>query len=135
MTPRRACAAWRDSAAGPLVRPYAMTRGRTRAADSALRRGTMVVAADRPTARRTGGTAREPAELPEWSADHDRILRICRTPAAVGDLANQLEIPLMVAGVLVTDLLDTGRLEIPLSPVREPDQALLQAVLDGIKRL
>lgn len=106
------------------MRPYALTRGRTRATEGALRRGTLVVAAERPS------------EVDdEWSADHERILARCRTPASVGDLARALDVPLMVAAVLVTDLLDAGRLEVPLSPVREPDQALLQAVLDGIKRL
>ncbi|MBK0870616.1 DUF742 domain-containing protein [Saccharopolyspora sp. HNM0986] len=163
---------WRDSAAGPLVRPYAMTRGRTRADEIELHRTTLVVATGDPP-RAAGPTPRHAAEpVPsdaadptpdtadqtpdaadsapphaadsapphaadsaEWSADHERILRLCRKPASIGDLAAALEVPVMVATVLVADLLHSGELAVPLAPTREPDQALLQAVLDGIRRL
>lgn len=146
---------WRDSAAGPLVRPYAMTRGRTRADETELHRTTLVVATGDPPravdSRATGSTPRHaaesvPSDAPdstpphaadstEWSADHERILRLCRKPASIGDLAAALEVPVMVATVLVADLLHSGELAVPLAPTREPDQALLQAVLDGIRRL
>ncbi|MBQ6642814.1 MAG: DUF742 domain-containing protein, partial [Saccharopolyspora sp.] len=87
---------WRDSAAGPLVRPYAMTRGRTRADEIELHRTTLVVATGDPprTAGPTPRHAAEPvpsdaadptpdaadsapphaADSAEWSADHERIL-------------------------------------------------------------
>lgn len=148
---------WRDSAAGPLVRPYAMTRGRTRADEIELHRTTLVVATGDPP-RAAGPRPRHAAEpvlsdaadptpdaadsapphaadSAEWSADHERILRLCRKPASIGDLAAALEVPVMVATVLVADLLHSGELAVPLAPTREPDQALLQAVLDGIRRL
>ncbi|MEU6132627.1 DUF742 domain-containing protein [Saccharopolyspora sp. NPDC047091] len=124
MTSRRAGGdGWRDSAAGPLVRPYAMTRGRTRAAAAELDRGTLVVAVP------------EPSDAVEWDADRERILLLCAQPRSIADLAAALEIPVVVAKVLVSDLLDEGDLSIPLTPQREPDHALLQAVLDGIRRL
>ncbi|MFR9732143.1 DUF742 domain-containing protein [Saccharopolyspora sp. MS10] len=114
---------WRDSAAGPLVRPYAMTRGRTRAAAAELEQDTLVVAVPEPEARE------------EWDADRERVLELCDRPRSVADLAAALDIPLVVAAVLVSDLLDSGDLSVPLAPPREPDHALLQAVLDGIRRL
>lgn len=124
MTSRRAATGgWRDGAAGPLVRPYALTRGRTHAAAAELDRATLVVAAP------------EPAASDEWDADRERILLLCAQPRSVEDLAAALEIPLVVAKVLVSDLLDNGDLSVPLTPLREPDYDLLQAVLDGIRRL
>ena len=114
---------WRDSAAGPLVRPYALTRGRTRAAAAELEQGTLVVAVPDPEAGE------------EWDADRERILELCAQPRSIADLAAALEIPLVVATVLVSDLLDSGDLSVPMATPREPDHALLQAVLDGIRRL
>ena len=115
-----------DSPAGPLVRPYTMTRGRTRPRDgtAGLDMITVVMAAHEP---RTG--ALEP--------EQEAILRLCRKPMSVAELSARLDLPLTVVKVLLSDLVAEGdvrtRAAVPVSQL--PEKKILQAVLDGIRRL
>jgi hypothetical protein len=116
---------WIDEAAGPLVRPFAMTKGRTRPANKQLNLITMVVS-ERP--------------LPEVSGltpEHERIVDLCKEAASVAEIAAHLDLPLVVAKVLVSDLMETGHVIVrsPARTVHTPDKHLLQAVLNGIRRL
>lgn len=115
-----------DSPAGPLVRPYTMTRGRTRPRDGTARLDmiTIVMAAHDP-----GSGSREP--------EQEAILRLCRKPMSVAELSARLDLPLTVVKVLLSDLVADGdvrtRAAVPVA--RLPEKKILQAVLDGIRRL
>jgi hypothetical protein len=116
---------WYDEEAGPLVRPYSVTRGRTRPDRDDLNIITLVVSMEREN------TSLDP--------EYVQILRLCRTPLSIAEISAKLGLPLVVVKILVADLIE-GRLLIfrsPASPLSTttPDLKLLQAVLDGIRRL
>ncbi|GAA4420480.1 DUF742 domain-containing protein [Actinokineospora soli] len=116
---------WYDEAAGPLVRPYAMTRGRTRPNAPNLNLVTQVRASALPA---------EPGAL---SPEHLQILEICHTPLSVAEVAAYLDVPLVVVKVLIGDLIERGHVVagalFQTSDIN--DTKLLQAVLDGIRRI
>lgn len=116
---------WLDDAAGPLVRPYAMTRGRARPANNNLDMLTMV------------GAARAVNHTSGLSLEHERVVELCQWPVSVAELGATLGVPLMVAKVLVSDLVNSSDIVVrrPAETVQGPDTNTLQAVLDGIRRL
>ena len=118
---------WYDDEAGPLVRLYAVTRGRGRSARPHLNMLTLVVAE---------GFGPPPRPEPEYTS----ILRLCRTPQSVAEVSAQLHLPLTVTKILIGDLIEEGRLNFrtPPPPPTDngtPDVGLLQAVLNGIRAL
>ncbi|TMQ96620.1 DUF742 domain-containing protein [Actinomadura soli] len=92
---------WLDAAAGPIVRPYAVTRGRTRANGEPLDIVAILVA-----------TGRRPADPGRLSRHQRRLLALCRRPHALADLASDLDLPLGVIRVLVGDLIDSGLVDV-----------------------
>lgn len=116
--------AWYDDAAGPLVRPYAVTGGRTRSDRYDLDLITLVVAID-PDAH---------AGLVE--PEHAQVLRVCAYPSSVAEVAARLDLPLGVAKVLISDLIDRNYIIFRSSwqPVT-PDLDMMQRVLNGIRNL
>lgn len=116
---------WVDEEAGPLIRPYAMTKGRTRAENHELDLITLVV------------STRPPDPISGLSSEHERIVEFCGRPISVAEVAANLDVPLMVAKVLLSDLMSTGAViaRPPIKTVQAPDRDILQAVLDGIRRL
>jgi hypothetical protein len=117
---------WFDGAAGPIVRPYAMTRGRTRPRGAALDLISIVVAADPPYVDRHG-----------LDPEHLDVLAVCRRPIPVADIASELDLPLGVVRVLLGDLRDRGLIEVrpPASAARPLDEQILRQVLDGLRAL
>ncbi|MBB5915331.1 hypothetical protein BJY24_004243 [Nocardia transvalensis] len=116
---------WFDDEAGPLVRLYAVTRGRGGGARPELNLLTLVVDAGRGPSGHTE---------PEYAT----ILRLCRTPQSVAEISAQLRLPVAVTKILVGDLVDEGRLLFrspPSTGTGSPDIGLLQAVLNGIRAL
>lgn len=115
-----------DSAAGPIVRPYAMTRGRTRARGEALDLISIVVGAD-------------PASVDRYGLDpeHLEVLAICRRPTPVADIASEIDLPLGVVRVLLGDLRDKGLIDVrqPAATTQSPDERILRQVLDGLRAL
>ena len=111
---------------GPLVRPFAVTRGR---AGKDLRRLdilTMVVA------------TRTEADVTGLDREYREILRLCQHQAlSVAEVAAHMNLLLAAVKVLVGDLIDAGYLlSRPPRPAAErPDIKLLQAVLDGVRKL
>lgn len=82
----------------------------------------------------------ESDSAPGMQSEHARILRICRHPTAVVELASELGLPVSVVKILVSDLLDTGRVSarqpssaLAAAPVL--DLAVLERVRDGLKSL
>ena len=118
-------ASWCDEAAGPLVRPYAMTGGRARPANAELDMMTMLC------------SMRPPNQVSGYPVEHERVIDLCQQAMSLAELAATLDVPVVVAKVLVSDLVDAGDLVIrpPVTAVAAPDTHLLQAVLDGIRRL
>ncbi|MFC6012274.1 DUF742 domain-containing protein [Nocardia lasii] len=117
---------WFDDAAGPLVRPYAVTRGRTMGAAHDLDMLTVVVAVHpAPTLRRP-----EP--------EYRMIAQLCKRPQSVAEVSAVLKLPLAVTKILVGDLIAEGHL-IFRAPVTADagagDLNVLRAVLDGIRKL
>ncbi|TDD35169.1 DUF742 domain-containing protein [Actinomadura sp. KC06] len=92
---------WLDAAAGPIVRPYAVTRGRTRPNGEPLDIVAILVA-----------TGRRPADPGRLSRHQRRLLALCRRPHALADLASDLDLPLGVIRVLVGDLIDSGLVDV-----------------------
>jgi hypothetical protein len=115
---------WLDSEAGPVVRPYAVTKGRT---SSATAFGLIDVIVT------TGG---RPPDHFRPGPEHRRIISACRRPVPVVDLTSEMDLPLGVVRVLLGDLAEAGMLRI-VSAQREtrPDQRLLRMVLDGLESL
>jgi hypothetical protein len=116
---------WLDEASGPLIRPYALTRGRTRPTRPELDMVTQLLTSWR-VPDRSG-----------LSVEHLEILNLCVRPLSVVEVAAFLDTPIVVAKVLASDLIERGDLvagATARAPVR-PDRKLLQAVLEGVRRL
>ena len=119
---------WVDRNAGPVVRPYALTGGRTRPAGALLDLITVIVASS---------LALGPDDSLGLSPEHRRILGLCRGPATVADVASTTALPLGVVRVLVADLIGQGRVTVLAArPAgEEPSTAMLKEVLNGLRAL
>jgi hypothetical protein len=113
---------WLDDAAGRLVRPFTVSNGRTRPS-VALDLMSQVMA--------TGATP-----LGYLGPEHAQALDLCRAPVSVAEIAAHLRLPAAVTKVLLSDLVDTGVLTTkpPAYHHQPTDRALLEAVLDGLRR-
>ena len=121
----------RDEPTGALVRPYAVTRGRTRPRlDIALEALVETTVRGRATASGSGG-----------GREHQYIAALCDGRVqSLAEIAARLQLPLGVARVLIADMATDG-----LVAVHEPtilddsDDAmgteLLERVLSGLRRL
>ncbi|MER6172245.1 DUF742 domain-containing protein [Streptosporangium sp. NPDC001681] len=114
---------WLDREAGPIVRPYTMTRGRTRAAGAHFDLMAVVVAVRAP--RR---------DLPP---EHMSILNACRAPISVAELAGETGLAVGVLRVLLGDLRDHDLITVrlPAAPSAVPRENLLRDLLAGLKAL
>jgi hypothetical protein len=112
---------WFDEEAGPLVRPYAVTGGRTRAVHPELDLITLVITLH--------------LDVRSWPGEpeYDAILRMCGSPTSVAEISAALQLPLGVVKVLVGDLIERHQVMVRSSAA--PDTTMLQAVLEGIRRI
>ena len=127
---------WADAAADDedaeksLVRAYTITQGRTASARDDLTLITVISTVAAPEDRHS-----DRGLQPE----HRLILRLCRTPVALAEVAAGLNLPVAVTKILVDDLIVRGRVSArpPLTVTvgQEPDMILLQAVKDALLRL
>jgi hypothetical protein len=117
---------WFDDAAGPVVRPYAVTRGRTRSRGQTLNLIAVVIGAVPST---TDRRSLEP--------EHLRLLARCRRPVTIADLASDLELPVGVVRVLLGDLINRGLATVSAPALTEyaRDEAVLRMVLDELYSL
>lgn len=117
---------WVDDHAGPVVRPYAMTRGRTQPV-----RGTFdlisLVTATVTTA--TPDVGMEP--------EHLAIIRMCQRPLSVAELAAHLNLPLGTVRVMLGDLLDRRLVHVhdPHTAGTRPDADIIEAAIHGLRAL
>ncbi len=119
------------------VRPYALTGGRTRFGHVLLVEtfvATVDATIDGPRARlelTSGGIGA--GVMPELRA----IVELCRRMRSVAEISALLRIPLGVVRVLLSDLADQGRIRVYGTghAPGQPDRALLERVLGGLRRL
>lgn len=132
---------WFDDAAGPVVRPYAMTRGRTRssAQDVQLDLIALVIAEPVEPDGRTGRAGDDPLlDDHTLAPEHEDIVASCRrSPQSVAELAAELDVPLGVVRVLIGDLIDADLVRVtrPVPPAELPDESILREVINGLRAL
>ncbi|MFB7912829.1 DUF742 domain-containing protein [Streptomyces sp. NPDC056061] len=115
------------------VRPYSLTGGRTRFGHVLLVE-TFVAALEAPEERRElANDASVGRLMPELQA----IVEICRRMRTVAEISALLKMPLGVVRVLLSDLADQGKIRVYGTGhgTGQPDRALLERVLDGLRRL
>jgi Protein of unknown function (DUF742) len=122
---------WYEDETGPMVRPYTVTRGRTRPSGArAIDLMSRVTALD--------------AGAPGPDVDHARAALldlIRRGPRPVVELAADADLPLTVLRVLLGDLAEAGLIRID-APRRHPagddpatDPGLLREIMERLKEL
>jgi Protein of unknown function (DUF742) len=111
-------------------RLYTITGGRSRVEADVFDLVTLVIAECDPTAA--------------MQSEHATILRFCRTPRAVVEIAAHLRLPISVSRILLCDLLDAGRITARHPGASTPRRGhdlqyahpdLLKEVLVGLRRL
>lgn len=115
-----------DEDPGPLVRPFAVTRGRAGKDLDKLDIITLVVA------------VRPDTDVAALDREYGEILRMCqRRPLSIAEISAHLNLLVAAVKVLVSDLINSGHLifRSPTPPSGRPDIKLLQAVLDGVRKL
>jgi hypothetical protein len=118
---------WLDAQAGPVVRPYALTRGRTRHSGEAFDLVATVTA--------TRGRVVDPSVL---APEHISVLRLARAPTTVVDIVSDVDLPLGVVRILLADLRELGLVAIraPASTkAQQVDRNTLREVLHGLRGL
>ncbi|MGC0333554.1 hypothetical protein RKD23_006544 [Streptomyces sp. SAI-170] len=129
--PREPGSQWYDGEAGPIVRPYAMTGGRTRPAPTGVRFDLIALVTLDPAAP---GAEDDAALGPE----HRALVDLCRTETqSVAELAAGTDLPVGVVRVLLGDLLELGRVTVtrPVPPAQLPDERILREVIEGLRAL
>ncbi|WP_457034426.1 DUF742 domain-containing protein [Kitasatospora sp. P5_F3] len=116
-----------DHDSGPLIRPFAMTGGRTRPRyELALE---ALVSANV-----------SPDRLASMLPEHQRICTLCTEVKSVAEVSALLNLPLGVARILVADLAEAGLVAIHQPAAggesgNQPDVTLLERVLSGLRKL
>ncbi|MET8285360.1 DUF742 domain-containing protein [Streptomyces sp. NPDC048448] len=122
---------WYDNEAGPLVRPYAMTGGRTQSGPTGVRFDLIALVTLDTTA---SGADDESLLGPE----HRHLIDLCRVETqSVAELAADTDLPVGVVRVLLGDLLERGRVTVsrPVPPAQLPDERILHEVIEGLRAL
>jgi hypothetical protein len=117
---------WFDREAGPVVRPYAVTRGRTRPGNEEFDLISVVFA-----------TGVQPAGTVWLGPEQQYMLNMCQRPVTVADVASDVDLPLGVVRVLLSDLSEQGLVKVLSTPPpgQPTDASVLRNVLDGLKAL
>ncbi|GAA1182107.1 DUF742 domain-containing protein [Streptomyces hebeiensis] len=107
-------------------RLYTLTQGRSRSDTDTFDLVTLVVAESDPS--------------PGMQSEHAAILRMCRSPTAVVEIAAELGLPGSIVRIMLADLLDTGRISArhprtERAADRLPDPDILEQVLVGLRNL
>ena len=118
---------WLDREAGPIVRLYALTQGRTQPTGQAPLDLIDVVEA----------TRLRPSEAFRPTPEHRRILGSCARAVSIADLASEIDLPIGVVRVLLGDLIHQGLIKVysPASGEPASEDRLLRKLLDGLHAL
>ncbi len=107
-----------------LVRPFVIAGGRPIPSRNHFDHHTLVIS--RP------GTPRS-----HLTAEHRRVVELCLPGAlSVAEIGSHLDLPVSVLCFPLADLMDTGHIttRAPIPTAQLPDEDLLRAVLDGLRR-
>jgi hypothetical protein len=119
---------WVDDEAGPVVRPYAVARGRTKSTSTALDLLARVALTGQPA----------PAQA-DLGTQHRRLLNCVAGHARpIAEVASELNLPVQVVRVLLGDLLGYGLVTVRPPRSREassPAESLLREVISGLRAL
>ncbi|GAA1948300.1 DUF742 domain-containing protein [Kitasatospora viridis] len=123
---------WFDDEAGPVVRLFSMTRGRTRPAGDEFFDLISMVSARAPQEV-------DPVEpAPPLDPEHHALLDLCAdAPLSVAELGSFTDLPVSVVRVLLGDLHDAALIDVtrPVAPAELPDERLLRDVINGLRAL
>jgi len=117
---------WYGDDSGPMVRLYALTRGRARPSGEVLDVIALVVAVTDPEQDLT------------LSPEQATLLSLCRdTMLSVAELSARANLPLNITRVLLADLHEDGHVQVtePTAPNRLPNDYILREVLNGLRSL
>lgn len=108
------------------VRPYARTGGRTAPVHDLAVEALVVT------------TRAGQDETAIGSVEHVAIARLCQETHSVAEVSALLRMPLGVARVLLSDMVDSGLVDVHRNPTAEdgfPEPELLERVLAGLRKL
>jgi hypothetical protein len=116
---------WLDAEAGPVVRPYALTQGRTRHTGESFDLVATVMA------------TQAVADTSSLAPEHVSVLQLARAPTTVADIASDVDLPLGVVRILLADLRELGLIAIrtPVAMAERIDKHTLREVLNGLRGL
>ncbi|WP_254803257.1 DUF742 domain-containing protein [Kitasatospora sp. SUK 42] len=123
---------WFDDEAGPVVRLYSMTRGRTRPVEEGLFDLISLITAKEPGP----DSGAVPADV--LDPEHQTLLAWCRhEPLSVAELGSYTDLPVSVVRVLLGDLYDADLISVtrPVPLAELPDERLLRDVINGLRAL
>jgi hypothetical protein len=117
---------WLEGGAGPVVRPYAMTHGRTQPSHGTFDLITIIVAMH--LSAPSDGSFRP---------EHAAIIQVCQRPTSVAEIASYLDLPVGTVRVVLGDLLAKGLIRVrpPAPAANLPSEHVFKAVLDGLRAL
>jgi hypothetical protein len=108
---------------GRLIRPYAMTGGRT-LAETEISLEAQIQA-----------TTRASQHLGAYRWEAAKVVELVQSPMALIEIAARLQIPIGVARVLVADLVNDGAVMLHIPEKTQSFASLLERVLDGVRNL
>jgi Protein of unknown function (DUF742) len=108
---------------GRLIRPYAMTGGRTTAEQ------------DISLEAQIQASTRASHHLGAYRWEAAKVVDLVQSPMALIEIAARLQIPIGVARVLVADLLSDGAVVLHVPQKTQSFASLLERVLDGVRNL
>src|SRR5690242_10713022 len=113
---------WLDDDAGPLVRPYTVSAGRTRPAVELDLLSLVIATSERPRG---------------MDPEHVKVLGLCRNPISVAEVAAHMRLPVVVTKVLLADLVECEAMatRAPRPASGATDRDLLEKLLDGLQRI
>lgn len=112
-----------DADPGRLLRPFVLAHGANNPPGPPLDLASMVAA------------LRVPDADDELNPEQAAVLRLCASPRSIAELAAALELPPSLTRLLVTGMVAAGSLRVGDPPAASPTEALLQAVLEGLRAL
>jgi Protein of unknown function (DUF742) len=113
-----------------VVRPYAVTAGRTRPSGASIDLIAQV------SVIRTMGAELATESMSDLGPEHLRLLRVCRSRVSVADLATEIDLPLGVVRILLADLRERGLVSInPPAAAGLNDVRVLREVADALRKL
>jgi hypothetical protein len=121
--------AWRRRDYGPIVRPYAVTSGRT-----APQIGEILDIIDVVVATGEGAQDSDPTRS---TPEHRKVLTLCAEHQTVADVAASTALPVGVVRVLLADLIEQGAVTVVRHRAagERPGNNVLQELLNGLRAI